>query len=253
VMPLRQAPAARCGMSQSLLQARENFEWMCRSAWNIAVSHSPLTRPPGGRRPRSILPRQIRAPARTSGDTGPHRPVRPARRGHGRPRPPGGNYADLHRSPQTRDRPKAWRGNGKGATGHARQWNRDKTAMDSAGWRGTSRAVRTRRPGPGPGRPAVAPVVAVHQAGRQNCIWVGRIWPGRSSGPHMSTSQSISYTCVKHMHGGRAQRFTSGCVKTVERKRLVERSRGAHSTSGCLRRVHRRTCRVVAPRDGAEA
>ena len=28
-------------MSQSLLQARENFEWMWRSAWNIAVS-SPL-------------------------------------------------------------------------------------------------------------------------------------------------------------------------------------------------------------------
>jgi hypothetical protein len=28
-----------------------------------------------------------------------------------------------------------WRGNGKGAAGHARQWNRDETAMDSAGWR----------------------------------------------------------------------------------------------------------------------
>src|SRR5229473_3316868 len=40
----------RCSMSQSLLQARENLEWMCRSAWNMAdpilprrtVSRAPL-------------------------------------------------------------------------------------------------------------------------------------------------------------------------------------------------------------------
>src|SRR6185437_8640880 len=35
--PLRSAHQDRCSMSQSLLQARENFEWMCRSAWNISV------------------------------------------------------------------------------------------------------------------------------------------------------------------------------------------------------------------------
>ena len=31
------------GMPQALLQARENFEWMCRSAWNIAVFLAPLS------------------------------------------------------------------------------------------------------------------------------------------------------------------------------------------------------------------
>ena len=34
--PLRSAHQDRCSMSQSLLQARENFEWIWRSAWNIA-------------------------------------------------------------------------------------------------------------------------------------------------------------------------------------------------------------------------
>src|SRR5439155_23650786 len=34
--PLRSAHQDRCSMSQSLLQARENLEWMCRSAWNMA-------------------------------------------------------------------------------------------------------------------------------------------------------------------------------------------------------------------------
>src|SRR6267154_6795443 len=34
--PLRSAHQDRCSMSQSLLQAREYFEWMCRSAWNMA-------------------------------------------------------------------------------------------------------------------------------------------------------------------------------------------------------------------------
>ena len=28
-------------MSQSLLQARENLEWMCRSAWNISARQLP--------------------------------------------------------------------------------------------------------------------------------------------------------------------------------------------------------------------
>ena len=253
-MPLRQAPAARCGMSQSLLHARENFEWMCRSAWNIAVSHSPLTRPPGGRRPRSILPRQIRAPARTPGGTGPHRHVRPAR-----PRTWPAAASRWQSALTCADAPK--RGTGPrrgGVTGKGRPAMRDNGTGTRRPWippggGGYPGPSAPGGQGPGPGRPAVTPEVAVHRAGRQNCIWAGRIWPGRSSGPHMSTSQSISYTCVKHMHGGRAQRFTSGCVKTVERKRLVERSSGAHSTSGCLRRVHRRTCPVVAPRDGTEA
>src|SRR5713101_6461534 len=48
--PLRSAHHDRCSMSQSLLQARENLEWMCRSAWNMAdpilprrtVSRAPL-------------------------------------------------------------------------------------------------------------------------------------------------------------------------------------------------------------------
>src|SRR5437763_5968727 len=34
--PLRSAHQDRCSISQSLLQARENLEWMCRSAWNMA-------------------------------------------------------------------------------------------------------------------------------------------------------------------------------------------------------------------------
>src|SRR6266568_6446323 len=35
-MPLGSAHQDRCSISQSLLQARENLEWMCRSAWNMA-------------------------------------------------------------------------------------------------------------------------------------------------------------------------------------------------------------------------
>src|SRR5215470_1631163 len=36
VTPLRAAHQARFGISQSLLQARENREWMCKSAWNTS-------------------------------------------------------------------------------------------------------------------------------------------------------------------------------------------------------------------------
>src|SRR5262252_5420616 len=34
VTPFRAAHQARFGISQSLLQARENREWICKSAWN---------------------------------------------------------------------------------------------------------------------------------------------------------------------------------------------------------------------------
>src|SRR5215469_5803341 len=34
VTPFRAAHQARCGISESLLQAREYREWICRSAWN---------------------------------------------------------------------------------------------------------------------------------------------------------------------------------------------------------------------------
>jgi hypothetical protein len=64
----------------------------------------------------------------------------------------------------------AWRGNGKGAAGHARQWNRDETATDSAGWRGY--------PGPSPpGGQARAP------GGRRSTG--SRSAPGGSANPHL--------------------------------------------------------------------
>src|ERR1700733_13844052 len=46
--PLRSAHQDRCSMSQSLLHARENFEWICRSAWNMSVRycHAPPSAAP---------------------------------------------------------------------------------------------------------------------------------------------------------------------------------------------------------------
>ncbi len=54
-------------MSQSLLQARENLEWMCRSAWNMAdlilprgtVSRAPLGLERHGGLPEALAFRRI--------------------------------------------------------------------------------------------------------------------------------------------------------------------------------------------------
>src|SRR6266700_7348909 len=56
--PLRSAHQDRCSMSQSLLQARENLEWMCRSAWNMAGLILPRSTDirPGNRRARGRNP-----------------------------------------------------------------------------------------------------------------------------------------------------------------------------------------------------
>src|SRR5579859_1498962 len=61
VRPLRSAHQDRCSMSQSLLHARENREWICRSAVNMSVRscHGPPSfagspgRPPAITRPNS--------------------------------------------------------------------------------------------------------------------------------------------------------------------------------------------------------
>src|SRR6201987_3189756 len=65
--PLRSAHQDRCSISQSLLQARENLEWMCRSAWNMAGLILPWgtdIRPRNRREPRAW--ERSKAPARGS-------------------------------------------------------------------------------------------------------------------------------------------------------------------------------------------
>ena len=52
-------------MSQSLLQARENLEWMCRSAWNMAGLILPWStdiRPRNGREPGAWERRTLQPP-----------------------------------------------------------------------------------------------------------------------------------------------------------------------------------------------
>src|ERR1700749_511656 len=64
--PLRSAHQDRCSMSQSLLHARENLEWMCRSAWNMAgliLPRSTDIRPDNGREPGAG---KVQAPGRPS-------------------------------------------------------------------------------------------------------------------------------------------------------------------------------------------
>src|SRR6185437_1517005 len=61
--PLRSAHQDRCSMSQSLLQARENLEWMCRSAWNMAGLILP--------RSTDIRPRNSRVPGARATAPGP--------------------------------------------------------------------------------------------------------------------------------------------------------------------------------------
>jgi hypothetical protein len=52
-------------MSQSLLQARENLEWMCRSAWNMAgliLPRSTDIRPRNSSEPGAWERRTVQAP-----------------------------------------------------------------------------------------------------------------------------------------------------------------------------------------------